>query len=211
MTLIQTIPPHAAEGPLKALYTRIAGPDGAIDNILCAHSLRPHTLEGHMALYKAVLHHSGNSLPKWLLESVGILVSGINRCDYCFAHHLAGLERLLADQPLRFNAIARVLARAQEPFDAIASVLADAFDPAQLEALHYAARLTREPASIGGDDIARLREAGFDDGAILELNQVAAYFAYANRTVLGLGCATDGEALGLSPGNSQNPDDWSHG
>ena len=38
-----------------------------------------------------------------------------------------------------------------------------------------------------------LREAGWDDGEILEINQVCAYFAYANRTVLGLGCSTEGE------------------
>ena len=55
-----------------------------------------------------------------------------------------------------------------------------------------------------------MREAGFDDGQILEVNQVVAYFAYANRTVLGLGVDTKGDILGLSPSNSGNPDDWSH-
>jgi len=44
----------------------------------------------------------------------------------------------------------------------------------------------------------------------LEINQVCAYFSYANRTVLGLGCSTKGDVLGLSPGNSENPDDWNH-
>ena len=33
----------------------------------------------------------------------------------------------------------------------------------------------------------------------------------ANRTVLGLGCSTEGDELGLSPGQSDDPDDWSHG
>ena len=56
----------------------------------------------------------------------------------------------------------------------------------------------------------RLREAGFDDGEILELNQVSAYFAYANRTVLGLGITTAGDIIGLSPGDSSDPDNWSH-
>lgn len=55
-----------------------------------------------------------------------------------------------------------------------------------------------------------MRAAGFDDGEMLEINQLVAYFAYANRTVLGLGVTTDGDILGLSPGNSENPDDWSH-
>ena len=56
----------------------------------------------------------------------------------------------------------------------------------------------------------QLRDAGYSDGEILEINQVSAYFGYANRTVLGLGCSTKGDILGLSPNKSENPDDWSH-
>jgi uncharacterized protein YciW len=58
--------------------------------------------------------------------------------------------------------------------------------------------------------VIELRNAGYEDGEILEINQVVSYFAYANRTVLGLGCSTDGDIIGLSPNNSDNPDDWSH-
>ena len=54
------------------------------------------------------------------------------------------------------------------------------------------------------------RDAGVSDGEILEINQVVAYFAYANRTVLGLGCSTKGDVLGLSPGNGDDPQDWGH-
>ncbi len=59
--------------------------------------------------------------------------------------------------------------------------------------------------------MAALRQAGLGDGEILEINQVVSYFAYANRTVLGLGVSTRGDALGLSPGDSERPDDWRHG
>ncbi len=211
MTLIATVAPDDAGEPLRSLYARVAGPGGAVDNILMAHGLRPHTLEGHMALYKAVLHHRGNTLPKYFLESIGVLVSAINRCDYCVAHHLAGLKRLLARDPERFAKISNVVARSGEPFDEIVPALHDAFDPAQIAALRYAALLTRNPSAVDARSIAALREAGFSDGEILEVNQVAAYFAYANRTVLGLGCTTDDEELGLSPGNGDDPDNWEHG
>ena len=46
--------------------------------------------------------------------------------------------------------------------------------------------------------------------AILELNQVTSYFNYANRTVLGLGVSTEGDELGLSPGDSDDPKNWHH-
>jgi hypothetical protein len=57
MAFINTIPPIRAEGKLLQLYERVSGPEGQVDNVLQVHSLRPHTLEGHVGLYKAVLHH----------------------------------------------------------------------------------------------------------------------------------------------------------
>ena len=75
MTWIRTIPFEDAEGKVKDLYERIKGPNNNVDNIMMAHSLRPHSMEGHMALYKNVLHHSRNTLPKWLLEAIGVCVS----------------------------------------------------------------------------------------------------------------------------------------
>ena len=53
-------------------------------------------------------------------------------------------------------------------------------------------------------------EAGWDDGEILEINQVASYFNYANRTALGLGVTTEGDVLGLSPIDAEDPEDWHH-
>lgn len=82
--------------------------------------------------------------------------------------------------------------------------------PPEIQAMHYARALTRSPWDLTETDATALRMAGWSDGEILEINQVCAYFSYANRTVLGLGCSTDGDTLGLSPGNSDNPDDWNH-
>lgn len=53
--------------------------------------------------------------------------------------------------------------------------------------LDYAAKLTRDPASIEEGDVTALRDAGFDDAAILDVCQVAAYYAYVNRLADGLG------------------------
>lgn len=53
--------------------------------------------------------------------------------------------------------------------------------------LEYVDRLTREPASITDENVDRLKRAGFDDAAILDVCQVAAYFAFVNRLADGLG------------------------
>ena len=87
MAFINVISPTQSDGRLAKIYKRIQAPDGQVDNVLQIHSLRPHTLEGHMALYKAVLHHTSNQLDEWYLEAVGVLVSTLNGCRYCALHH----------------------------------------------------------------------------------------------------------------------------
>ena len=201
MSWIRTVPYGAAEGRLKRLYDRIKGPEDNVDNVMMLHSLRPHTLEGHMAIYKAVLHHSANRVPAWFLETIGVWVSLLNRCEYCVDHHRHGLARRLADD-VRAGAIGAALMRED--------IEGGPFDEREKAALRYAEALTRAPASVTETMVAELRELGYGDGEILEINQAAAYFSYANRTVSGLGCTTEGDVLGLSPGNAEDPDDWSH-
>ena len=201
MSWINTISYRDATGRLRKLYDRIKGPNDNVDNIMLAHSLRPHTMEGHMAIYKAVLHHSRNKVPKWFLETVGIYVSLLNRCRYCVDHHSTGLSRLLKDD----QRTAELLV-ALERDD-----LGRVFDAKESAMLAYVRQLTLDPAGMSEALIQNLRELGWRDGEILEINQATAYFSYANRTVLGLGVTTEGDVLGLSPGDSDDPTNWQHG
>lgn len=200
MSWIKTIRPEDAKGRLKNLYDRLADADGQVDHVLQIHSLRPHTLEGHMALYKNVLHHPANQLPKWFLEAVGVYVSQLNGCAYCVEHHVAGMRRLLKNDE-----------RADFICDALLSDKPElAFDNGQLALMQYARQLAVHPSGMTRKLFDTVRAAGVDDGAILEINQVAAYFCYVNRTVLGLGVSTDGESLGKSPNNADDLGDWGH-
>jgi len=202
MSFIQTIPPEEASGRLEKIYRQVKSPEGQVDNVLQVHSLRPHTLIGHMAIYKAVLHHTGNVIPEWYLEAVGVLVSQLNRCTYCVSHHAAGLKQLLEAESLSFEAYFAALQK---------ELPGDPFTKREQLGLAYARKLTQTPGQIEQTDINTLREAGFDDGEVLELNQVAAYFAYANRTVSGLGVNMEGEMLGQSPPTGGDDSGWSHG
>ncbi len=153
-------------------------------------------------MYKYVLHYAGNVTPKWFLETLGVHVSLLNGCEYCVEHHFSGLRRLLGDDA-RASAIRATLE---------AGRFMEAFSPPEQAALDYASALTLAPQQKDGlkSAMIAMRSNGMDDGQILEVNQVVSYFAYANRTVLGLGVTTDGDILGLSPGNSNDADDWSH-
>ena len=201
MSWIKTISYKQSVGRLRILYDRIKGPGDNVDNIMMLHSLRPHSMEGHMSIYKNVLHHSSNTLPKWFLETLGVWVSYLNGCNYCVEHHFSGLKRLLHND---VKAIA--IRDAIELQDISKTPLSDG----EKIALTYAELLKVSPATMSEDNVTQLQMAGYSDGEVLEMNQVISYFNYANRTVLGLGCSLKDDIIGLSPNNSNDPDDWAH-
>lgn len=201
MSWIKTINFENATGALKKIYEKVTGPNNHVDNVLQIHSLRPHTLKGHMALYKNVLHHHNNTLPKWYLESLGVFVSWLNQCDYCVEHHAEGLKKLLKEDEEQFEKIMSCIKRNRPE---------EAFEDKLLKGMEYGKKLTLSHHWMTQKDLKDLKEAGFDDGEILEINQVVSYFNYVNRTVVGLGVNTHGDVLGLSPNNNENPDDWAH-
>lgn len=187
MSWIKIVPYEAADARLRTQYDKVRGPDGTVDNVLAVHSLRPHTMEGHMALYRQVLHSPHNTLPKWYLEALGVWVSALNGCGYCVAHHFAGMRRLLRD-----DTKAQAIRAAVEARDIAAAPL----DAAQKLGFAYAEALTRDPGAMTPAIIGQMQAAGLSDGEILEINQVSAYFSYANRTALGLGCALEAGVSG---------------
>ncbi len=183
---IRMIPPEQADGRLAELYQQVTTPHGTVDNVMRAHSLRPESLVGHLALYKGVLHNPSNTLPYWLLEAVATYVSLTNRCHYATAHHSANMRRLIDDE-----------SRAEAMYAALACGHPEvAFEAKECALLEYARKLTAEVGSMSEADIEHLRAAGADDGEILEVNQVCAYFNYSNRVLNGLGVTTDGDVIG---------------
>ena len=200
MAFIKTISYEEASGALKKLYDKVKGPNNNVDNIMMVHSLRPHTMTGHMSLYKNVLHHSANTLPKWFLECVGIYVSILNNCEYCIEHHYQGMRRLLVDDEKSTTIKKKLITNSFE----------NIFKRDYYLVLRYAEKLTLQPQNITKKEIVELQKAGLDDGEILEVNQVVSYFNYANRTVLGVGVDTQGDILGLSPNDSNDATNWNH-
>ena len=80
--------------------------------------------------------------------------------------------------------------------------------PRESAILHYAEKLTREPATMSEDDVGALRQAGLTDREVHDVAHVAAYFAYVNRMVLGLGAEVGaGEGpVGQWPGSDPTSD-----
>ena len=200
MSFIKTLTYNEADKTLKRVYDRVKGKKGEIDNILKVHSLRPHTLTGHMSLYKNVLHNNNNTLPKWYLECMGVYVSLLNKCDYCVSHHFEGMRKLIKEDT-----------KANNIKEALESDLRSEYlNFKEVSGLIYSRIVTTNPSVVNKSIIEQLHSDGFTDGEILEINQVTAYFNYANRTVLGLGVSVEGDILGLSPNDSNDENNWSH-
>jgi len=180
MAFIDIIPEDKAEGELAALYKRFGNPDGSVDNVLKVHSLNPASLDAHCALYVQSMHKP-SPLSRAEREMIGVTVSRLNGCTYCKVHHAAGLERLLPDSRKH---IAEQLKEADT----------SSLTPRERALVDYGSKLTTSPSSITQTDIDAMRSADITDREILDAAQAAAYFAYANRIVLGLGAKLgDGE------------------
>jgi len=183
---IAMIADEDASPDLREALDEARAPSGQVGNVMRVHSLRPNTMRGHVRLYRAVLHDEANTVPMWLQETIASYVSILNGCSYSLTNHWANARHLIGDE-----------ARA----DAIEAALREdaperAFDGVELAMLRYARRLTREPGAVVEADVAAMRAAGASDGEILEVNQVCAYFAYANRLLNGLGVTLEGDVVG---------------
>jgi len=92
-------------------------------------------------------------------------------------HHRRGLRRLLKDEALL----------AQIESDWRTAELSEA----RRAMLTYAVKLTLTPGQIIRSDVEALKAAGFSDRDILDIAEVTAYYAYANRIADGLGIRTE--------------------
>lgn len=183
---IRIISDDEADETLKAALDMARTPHGTVDNVMRVHSLRPSTMRGHVVLYRACLHDDSNTVPMWFQEVISSYVSTLNACPYSYANHWSNARHLIADEA-RSDAI-EVAIEARQP--------ERAFDGADLAALRYAEKLTLRPGEIAREDVEALRTAGWDDGQILEINQIIGYFNYANRLLNGLGVTTEGDVVG---------------
>lgn len=187
---IRMISDDEADPRLKAMLDKARTPHGTVDTVMRVHSLRPATMEGHVTLYRSVLHSDDNVLPFWFLEVVASYTSILNDCTYSLTHHFMNVRNLLRDQPRSDRIFLALKAHRPE----------DVFEGKELALLRYAAKLTTDVGRMVESDFEALRIAGCDDGEILEVNQVCAYFNYSNRLLNGLGATTEGDVLGYYTG-----------
>ena len=183
---IKMINNEEADEVLLSALEKAKTPHNTVDNVLRVHSLRPSTMEGHMALYKSVLHDEKNTIPKWFQETLSSYVSILNDCKYSLDNHWANACYLINDKVKSDKIKISLDYRKPEK----------EFKGKELALLIYAEKLTLFPAKMSKSDYKKLKDSGLNDGEILEANQIICYFNYVNRSINGLGVTTKGDIVG---------------
>ena len=133
-----------------------------------------------------MLHSDEITLPLWFLEVVAAYVSMLNSCEYSLTHHWNNAVSLLGNTK-RAEEI-RAALRTQK--------FQNVFDKKEIAILKYSQKLTQSVGKMEKSDVKKLKKRGCDDGEVLEVNQVVAYFNYSNRLLNGLGVSLDGDKIG---------------
>ncbi|MCP4228924.1 MAG: peroxidase-related enzyme [bacterium] len=172
MPWIKTLDEDSAEGELADLYAEIIEKRKKLSNIMTVQSLNPVAMRAHIDLYMSLMFSAGG-LSRALRELIGVAVSSANECSYCISHHAAALAFYWKDRQ-KVERFAANPGTFELPTQSRAAV-------------DYAIKLTESPNGVNQEDVRELREAGFDDEDILNINLITSYFNFVNRIVMGLG------------------------
>ena len=151
---------------------------GFVPNVLRFYALRPSRLLAWNAHYEEAMRGE-STLSTAEREMIAVVVSVTNDCAYCIAAHSAALRKLTKDP-----ALADQIARDHPNAD---------ISERMKQALDYAAKLTRAPASMTAADIDGLRAVGWEDEDVMDIAEVTALFNFSNRMASGLGWAPNPE------------------
>lgn len=180
MANIKVITYGEATGKLKEIYDDLIVKRGRLAHVHTVQSLNPDSIVAHMELYMSIMF-SQSPLSRAQREMIAVVVSATNGCDYCQQHHGAALNNYWKDDE-RVERLKKNYKYA-------------GLNDAEILLCLYAIELTLHPDDFENKSrIDTLRQAGFDDRAILDATLVIAYFNFVNRIVSALGVEVEENA-----------------
>ena len=184
MAYINIIQYKESEGRLKEIYDDLLEKRGKLAEVHKMTSLNPEVIVHHMNLYLEIMYGK-SPLKREQREMMGVVVSSVNKCEYCVWHHKVALDHFWKDKKK-----SDLLMRNCDSLELSAVNLA---------LCHYARDLTEKPGSITEEKhISKLKEAGLEDRAIMDAALVIAYFNFVNRMILGLGVDIEDDVTGYN-------------
>ncbi len=174
---IQTVPYEDAGDELRRHYDRQRETLGEVTEMTLVGSLYPRLVGARLELYAAT-ERCPSALSLRQRNLIGFVTSALNSTVHCMSQVTVKLRAAGFSN----EEIARL---ASDPTGA-----ADELPATEAALVRYTVALTTRPGEISEADIAELRQAGFDDLAILDANAHCAHLNYVNRVVNGLGIHT---------------------
>ena len=133
----------------------------------------PAVLEARTRTDKDIFYNPQAGLPRAERELAAAATSRFNGCIYCASVH----ARFAATYSKRVEDVDRLLAKG----------VATDLDARWNAIVAASVALTAIPITFGPEHVARLRKAGLDELALVDLINAASFFNWANRLMLSLG------------------------
>lgn len=149
MSRLNTVDPDTATGRAAELLGAVKANMGAVPNLTKVMANQPAVLDAFLGLGEAL---SKGSFDPNTREAIALTVAGANRCDYCASAHTAISKSLKVEQSeidLRL--------KGQSEDEKLAALLT------------FANAVVKKQGLVSDDDLAAIRSAGHDDGAIAEV------------------------------------------
>ena len=143
---------------------------GKIPNILKTTSIDPSIAKWFWEGVKIILLRE-SSIPRTLKESIAVVVSNANSCNYC-THAHSMLLQLMGFDDEKINDLKNNF---------------ENFPEKEKAALNYALKINNSANKITSDDHKILTNLGYDDKQIVEITSVVAAFNWANIIADALG------------------------
>jgi uncharacterized peroxidase-related enzyme len=148
--------PEDSKPILDAVHKQL----GVVPNMFRLIASSPAALQGFSANNGALT----KTLDVKTRERIALAVAQVNGCDYCLsAHSYLGLN------------LAKI-----SPEEVALNRKGGSADPKADAAVRFAAKVVRERGHVGDTDIKAVRDAGFNDGQIVEIISVVAENIFTN-------------------------------
>lgn len=153
---------------VQKLFGKFEDKTGFVPNVARNFALTPEHFLRWFKYYDFLMRNEDQSqLSRREREMMAVVVSSLNRCEYCLASHSAYLREITGDKVL--------------PDVLIANYRRAQVSERERALLNLAARMTQDSAALLESDLEGLRAVGLSDAAIFEAGQVIAMFNFTNR------------------------------
>lgn len=160
MSRIHLVEPATATGQSKELLDAVHQKLGRTPNLMRVMANAPAALNGYLQFSGAL---GGGALPARLREQIALAVAEANQCAYCLAAH---------------SAIGKSVGLSQSQIDDARR--GEAVEPKHDAAIRFARAVVDRRGHVTADELASVRQAGYDDGAIAEIIANVALNIYTN-------------------------------